>query len=146
QLDDCRKTIDLPLVLMGYLNPVLQYGLEVFLKKCHQVGIDGVILPDLPLKEYEKHYKNLFEQYELHNIFLVTPETSAERLKKIDALSTGFIYAVSSSSTTGTDKDWQKQDAYFKRLKESELDNPVLAGFGVKDKASFRAASQHTQG
>lgn len=146
QLKGCRNDIQLPIVLMGYMNPVLQYGIESFLKQCKLVGVDGLILPDLPMDEYEEHYKTLFEQCEIDNILLVTPETTDERLKRIDMLSKGFIYAVSSSSTTGTDKDWNKQERYFKHLQESRLRNPVLAGFGIKDHASFEAAGRYTNG
>ncbi len=146
QLKDCRKEINMPIVLMGYLNPVMQYGIEKFLTSCKAVGVDGTILPDLPLGEYEEEYKTLFTQNGISNIFLVTPETSAERIKYIDQLSSGFIYAVSSSSTTGKDKDWNLQEGYFKRLKDSNLKHPVLAGFGVKDHESFVAATEHTNG
>lgn len=146
QLKACRQTVNIPIILMGYLNPVIQYGFEKFLADCRQVGIDGLILPDLPLTEYEESYKSLFEQYDIDCILLVTPETSAERLKKIDQLCSGFIYAVSSSSTTGSDKNWNAQEAYFKKLQDSHLKNPVLTGFGVKDKTSFEAAVKYTDG
>lgn len=146
QLKDSRKSIHFPIVLMGYLNPIMQYGIENFLKECQTIGIDGLILPDLPLEEYEAHYQSLFKQYGVDNILLVTPETSQERLRRIDKLSSGFIYAVSSSSTTGTDKDWDKQKNYFKNLKDSALKNPILTGFGVKNKETFKAATQYTNG
>ncbi len=146
QLKNNREDIHIPIILMGYLNPVMQFGLEPFLKECKSAGVAGVILPDLPVDEFEAHYKPLFEQYGISFIFLVTPETSSERLKQIDALSNGFIYAVSSSSTTGKDKDWNRQESYFKRLKESRLTNPVLAGFGVKDRESFQSACKYTNG
>ncbi len=146
QLKTCRQQLQFPIVLMGYMNPVMQYGLDRFLKQCTTVGVDGVILPDLPLYEYEAHYKPLFEQYDIRFIFLVTPETEEKRLKQIDQLSNGFIYAVSSSSTTGKEKDWELQEDYFKRLENSNLTSPVLAGFGVKDKRSFDTACRHTRG
>jgi len=146
QLKNCREEIHIPIVLMGYLNPVMQYGIEEFLTSCKAVGVDGSILPDLPLEEYEEEYKTIFTQNGVSNIFLVTPETSADRIKYIDQLSSGFIYAVSSSSTTGKDKDWNLQEGYFKRLKDSSLKHPVLAGFGVKDHESFVAATEHTNG
>lgn len=146
QLKGFRKEISIPVVLMGYLNPVLQFGMEAFLKNCQQVGVDGLILPDLPLNEYERTYKNLFSKYQIDLIFLVTPETSKERLQEIDRVGTGFIYAVSSSSTTGSDKSWNKLEEYFQHLANSSLQNPVLTGFGVKDKDSFTQASKHTQG
>lgn len=146
QLDGFRNKVFIPVVLMGYINPVLQFGMEAFLQACQQVGIDGLILPDLPLNEYERNYKTLFQKYQIDLIFLVTPETSEERLQQIDQASAGFIYAVSSSSTTGTDKSWHQLEAYFERLEKSQLKNPVLTGFGVKDKESFQKASQHTSG
>lgn len=146
QLKECRNQVRFPIILMGYMNPVLQYGMDRFLKQCTAVGVDGLILPDLPLYEYETQYKTLFEQYDIRFIFLVTPETTEERLRQIDQLSDGFIYAVSSSSTTGKDKNWELQENYFTRLEKSRLTNPVLAGFGVKDKSSFDAACRHTQG
>lgn len=146
QLEGFRKEIHVPVILMGYLNPVLQYGVEAFLKKCAETGIDGLILPDLPMAEYEQDYKAIFEQYNLDLIFLVTPETSDARIRKIDSLSRGFIYAVSSSSTTGKDKDMGNQEAYFARLKSLQLNNPVLIGFGIKDKATFDAAAAHANG
>ncbi|OMP80388.1 MULTISPECIES: tryptophan synthase subunit alpha [unclassified Chitinophaga] len=146
QLKDFRKSIHVPVVLMGYLNPVLLYGIEAFCQKCAEVGVDGLILPDLPMDEYENEYKAVFEHYGLHLIFLVTPETSEARIRKIDSLSKGFIYAVSSSSTTGTDKNMGHQQAYFERLEKLQLKNPVLIGFGVKDKATFAAACAHSNG
>ncbi|MVT11831.1 tryptophan synthase subunit alpha [Chitinophaga tropicalis] len=146
QLKDFRKEISVPVVLMGYLNPVLLYGIENFCKKCAEVGVDGVILPDLPMDEYESDYKAIFEQYGLHLIFLVTPETNDARLRKIDGLSRGFVYAVSSSSTTGKDKDMSHQQQYFERLKGMQLKNPVLIGFGIKDKATFDAACAYSNG
>lgn len=146
QLKDCRKDIHLPLILMGYLNPVLQYGIEKFCSDAHNAGIDGIILPDLPLHEYETEYKSLFEKYKLDFIFLITPETSEKRIRKIDAISKGFIYAVSSSSITGTDKDMNAQEKYFQRLKEMKLKNPIMIGFGIKDNKTFSQACKHAAG
>lgn len=146
QLKDFRNEIHVPVLLMGYLNPVLLYGIENFCKKCAEVGVDGAILPDLPMDEYESEYKEVFEKYGLHLVFLVTPETSEERIRKIDSQSKGFIYAVSSSSTTGTDKDMGHQQAYFEKLKALQLKNPVLIGFGIKDKATFDAATAYSNG
>ncbi|MBO9727731.1 MAG: tryptophan synthase subunit alpha [Chitinophaga sp.] len=146
QLAGFRETIQVPVILMGYFNPVLTYGVEAFCAKCAAVGVDGIIVPDLPMAEYEHEYRPLFEKYNLHLIFLVTPETSEARIRKIDSLSKGFIYAVSSSSTTGKDKDMKDQQAYFERLKNLKLSNPVLIGFGIKDKATFEAASAHANG
>jgi tryptophan synthase alpha chain len=135
-----------PLILMGYLNPVLQYGIEKFCIDAHDVGIDGIILPDLPLHEYQTEYKKLFEKYKLDFIFLVTPETSEKRIRKIDAISKGFIYAVSSSSITGTDKNMHAQQEYFQRLETMKLKNPIMIGFGIKDNETFAQACKHAAG
>jgi tryptophan synthase alpha chain len=146
QLFDMRSIIDVPVILMGYMNPVLQYGFEKFCAKAAEVGIDGLILPDLPMYEYETEYGDIIKKYKLNLIFLITPETSSDRIKKIDELSSGFIYAVSSSSTTGSNKEIKDQESYFTRLKEMNLKNPVLVGFGIKDKQTFEAACKHTNG
>lgn len=146
QLEGFREHIHVPVILMGYLNPVLLYGVEAFVKKCAETGVDGLILPDLPMAEYEADYKPVFEKYNVHLIFLVTPETSEARIRKIDSLSKGFLYAVSSSSTTGKDKDMRDQQAYFERLQQLKLSNPVLIGFGIKDKATFETAARYANG
>lgn len=146
QLKAIRKEVELPIILMGYMNPVLQFGIERFCAEAKAVGVDGLILPDLPIYEFETEHRAVFEKYGLRFIFLVTPETSDERIKQLDALSSGFLYAVSSSSTTGGDKSIEDQDSYFRRLKELDLGNPVLVGFGIKDKASFNAACAYTNG
>lgn len=146
QLKDCRNNINLPLLLMGYLNPVLQYGIEKFCCDAHDVGIDGIILPDLPLHEYVTKYKKLFEKYKLDFIFLITPETNEKRIRKIDSISKGFIYAVSSSSITGIDKDINVQQQYFQRLENMKLKNPVVVGFGIRDNKTFSMACKHTSG
>jgi len=146
QLKDARETIQLPIVLMGYMNPVLQFGIEKFCAAAKAVGIDGIILPDLPIYEYETMYRSLFEKNGLKFIFLVTPETSEDRIKKIDSLCSGFLYAVSSSSTTGKNKAIEGQAGYFKKLHAMQLKNPVLVGFGIKDKATFAAACRYTNG
>jgi tryptophan synthase alpha chain len=146
QLKDIRTTISLPIILMGYMNPVLQFGIEKFCAAAKEVGLDGVILPDLPMYEFETMYKPLFDKNNLKFIFLVTPETSEERIKKIDSLCSGFIYAVSSSSTTGKNKAIEGQEGYFKRLQQMNLKNPVLVGFGIKDKATFTSACKYTNG
>jgi tryptophan synthase alpha chain len=146
QLKDVRATIHLPIILMGYMNPVLQYGIGKFCAAAEAVGVDGIILPDLPMYEFESTYKQLFEQHNLKFIFLVTPETSQERIKKIDSLSTGFIYAVSSSSTTGNNKAIEDQEQYFKKLQSMQLANPILVGFGIKDKPTFQAACRYSNG
>jgi tryptophan synthase alpha chain len=146
QLKDIRPVINIPIILMGYMNPVLQFGIEKFCAAAKAVGVDGVILPDLPIHEFETIYKPLFEKNGLAFIFLVTPETSDERIRKIDTLSSGFIYAVSSSSTTGKNKAIEAQESYFKKLQDMQLKNPVLVGFGIKDKATFTAACKYTNG
>jgi tryptophan synthase alpha chain len=135
-----------PVVLMGYMNPVLQYGLEQFCKKAAAAGVDGLILPDLPEYEFETEYGAIIKQYGLDFIFLVTPETSDERIKKLDSLSSGFLYAVSSSSTTGSDKSMTDITAYLQKLKNMNLKNPVLVGFGIKDKQTFDAACANANG
>jgi len=146
QLKEFRKEITVPVVLMGYLNPLMQYGFERFCAHAREVGIDGLIIPDIPVYEYEREYKALVEKYGLHFIFLVTPETAAERIKKLDALSSGFLYAVSSSSITGSDKDFSPVETYLQRLKAMNLQNPVLVGFGIRDRKSFDTACRYAQG
>lgn len=146
QLKDSRKEINVPVILMGYMNPVLQYGFEKFCADAASVEIDGLILPDLPEYEFETEYGAIIKKYGLDFIFLVTPETSEERIKKLDALSTGFLYAVSSSSTTGSDKNMTDVNAYLQRLKSYGLKNPVLVGFGIKDKATFETACTNANG
>jgi tryptophan synthase alpha chain len=147
QLQNIRQKVQIPLVLMGYLNPVLQFGVENFCKKCAEVGIDGLILPDLPLQEYEQEYQNLFEKYNLYPIFLITPQTSEARIRKIDSLSKGFIYVVSQASTTGTKLGVsESQEAYFQRIKAMNLKNPLQIGFGISDAESFQKACQYAQG
>lgn len=146
QLKDFRKEISVPVVLMGYLNPLLQYGFEKFCARAAEVGIDGLIIPDIPMYEYESEYKGIIKKYNLDFIFLVTPETSDERIKKLDELSSGFLYAVSSSSLTGSDKDFSLVENYLKRLKEMKLKNPILVGFGIKDKSTFQAACKYANG
>lgn len=147
QLKEIRKSISIPLILMGYLNPVMQYGIENFCQKCKEIGIDGTIIPDLPLEIYEAEYKEIFEENSLSNIFLVTPQTSDERIRKIDALSTGFIYMVSSSSTTGVKGAVNKEQiSYFERIRNMNLRSKLLIGFGISDKASFEKACGYASG
>ncbi|MEJ7694828.1 tryptophan synthase subunit alpha [Daejeonella sp.] len=147
QLKELRKRVSIPVLLMGYVNPVLQYGVENFCNKAAEVGVDGVIVPDLPMYEYENLYKNCFLGNNLSNIFLVTPQTSEERIRKIDGLSNGFIYLLSSSSTTGKDlKVSNEGDAYFQRIKDMELKNPTMIGFGISDQKSFSKAAEYTRG
>jgi tryptophan synthase alpha chain len=137
---------DIPVILMGYMNPVLQYGFEKFCADAAAVGVDGLILPDLPEYEFETQYGELVKKYGLDFIFLVTPETSEQRIRKLDELSTGFLYAVSSSSTTGKDKNMNDVTNYLQRLKGMQLKNPVLVGFGIKDRQTFKSACVHANG
>jgi tryptophan synthase alpha chain len=146
QLKNIRREVKIPLLLMGYLNPVMQYGIEEFCKKASEIGVDGVILPDLPLEEYLESYKEMFESYNLSNIFLVTPNTSDERLQLIDKNSNGFIYVVSADSTTGNTKDLTHAESYFKRIQSKRLNNPTLIGFNIKDHATYSFASKYANG
>lgn len=146
QLQSVRETIQVPIILMGYMNPIMQYGLEEFCAAAEAVGVDGIILPDLPMYEFETIYRQLFEKHGLKFIFLVTPETGEERIRKIDSLSSGFLYAVSSSSTTGNNKAISDQTGYFKKLQAMQLNNPILVGFGIKDKTTFQSAAAYTNG
>ena len=146
QIQDCRNYFQLPMILMGYLNPVMQFGVGKFCLQAKNAGVDGIILPDLPLREFQTYFSKHLEDAGLQFIFLITPETSDERIKEIDRLSNGFIYAVSSSSTTGGTTDPQKQEEYLLRIKNMNLNNPVLAGFGIRDKETFDNACQYTNG
>lgn len=146
QLKDLRKQVSIPVILMGYMNPVMQYGFEKFCHDAAAVGVDGFILPDLPMYEFDREYGAILEKYGLDLIFLVTPETSEERIRMIDSKSRGFLYAVSSSSTTGKHKELAGQDTYFSRLKNMNLKNPVLIGFGIRDKESFDHACRFAPG
>ncbi len=147
QLRDLRKRVSIPVLLMGYVNPVLQYGVENFCHAAAEAGIDGVIVPDLPMYEYEELYRNCFEQHQLSNIFLVTPQTVEDRIRKIDDLSNGFIYLLSSSATTGKNLAVSTDtESYFARIKAMKLKNPTMIGFGISDKESFNKAAQYTRG
>lgn len=146
-LKDLRKTVHIPILLMGYFNPVVQYGVERFCKDIAAIGIDGLILPDLPMVEYETMYRPVFEQYHLSNIFLVTPQSSEERIRKIDSLSNGFVYLLSSSSITGRKIEQDAaSEAYFKRIQEMGLRNPLMIGFGIADKQGFDNACRFASG
>ena len=147
QLAEIRKTVKIPLLLMGYINPVLRFGMDAFCAACEEVGIDGIILPDLPFSEYELYYKAVFEKHKLHNILLITPQTTSERLSQIDKVASGFIYMVSTSATTGSSKTFSPEVVdYFKRIQSSNLKNPTIVGFGIKDKETFDLAAQHANG
>jgi tryptophan synthase alpha chain len=146
QLKNLRTQTQIPVILMGYMNPVIQYGFEKFCEEAAAVGVDGLILPDLPEYEYETIYGDIIKKAGLDFIFLVTPETSETRIKKLDSLSSGFLYAVSSSATTGNEKDFDQVTIYLQRLKDMQLQNPVLVGFGIKDKATFDTACRYANG
>ncbi|THU40689.1 tryptophan synthase subunit alpha [Niastella caeni] len=146
QLRGFRQQVYVPVILMGYMNPVMQYGFERFCQHAADAPIDGLILPDLPEYEFETEYGPIMQRYGLNFIFLVTPETSEERIRKLDSLSTGFLYAVSSSSTTGKDKDMNAVNNFLQRLQKMNLKNPVLVGFGIKDKPTFQQACQAANG
>lgn len=144
QLKDIRKEVKVPLVFMGYLNPVLQFGMEQFVLKCRETGIDGVILPDLPPEIYTNVYKTLFEENDLSKIFLVTPKTTPKRIQEIDSISEGFIYMVSSSSTTGNKAMFDEGN--YSRINSLSLKNPVLIGFGISDNKTFSKANDFANG
>ena len=147
QLTNIRETVKIPLLIMGYFNPMFQYGIEAFCKKCNEIGIDGLIIPDLPLKEYQNLYKEIFESYNLKNIFLVTPQTSNERIQEIDAVCDSFIYMVSSASVTGSSGSFgEKESNYFERIANLNLKNPQIIGFGINSKETFNAAIKHQKG
>ncbi|QQX77116.1 MULTISPECIES: tryptophan synthase subunit alpha [Aequorivita] len=147
QLKDIRKTVSIPLIIMGYFNPVLQFGIENFCRKCAEVGIDGLILPDLPLSEFQVNYVEIFKKYGLLNIFLITPQTSDERIRQIDAASEGFIYMVSSASVTGTSSGFgNAQEEYFKKIASLSLKNPQIVGFGINNSKTFQQATKYAKG
>jgi tryptophan synthase alpha chain len=147
QLEGIRETIHIPLIVMGYFNPMLQYGVEKFCAKCQEIGIDGIIMPDLPLAEYESDYKSIFEKYGLINVFLITPQTSDERILQIDAASDGFIYMVSSASTTGAQSGFSNNTSnYFERIAAMNLNSKQIVGFGISNSETFQAATTHQKG
>ncbi|PWA04336.1 tryptophan synthase subunit alpha [Flavobacterium psychrotolerans] len=147
QLENIRETVKIPLIIMGYFNPMLQYGIEEFCKKCSEIGVDGLIIPDLPVAIYAENYKTTFEKYGLINVFLITPQTSNDRIQFIDSVSNGFIYMVSSASVTGSQSGFgSSQEAYFKRIADMNLNNPQIIGFGISDKTTFNQATQFAKG
>lgn len=147
QLKDIRERVKIPLIIMGYFNPILQFGVEDFCKKCEETGIDGLIIPDLPVDVYNEKYRKLFEKYGLINVFLITPQTLDERIKFIDSVSDGFIYMVSSASVTGSTSGFsEKTREYFKRIDDLQLRNPQIVGFGIKDRETFDAATEYAKG
>ena len=147
QLKDIRKEVQIPLVLMGYLNPIMQYGFKDFCRTCRETGIDGVIIPDLPFKDYMEEYRSIAEEQDVRIIMLITPETSEERIRLIDEHTDGFIYMVSSAATTGAQQDFNEQKRlYFKKIEDMHLKNPLMVGFGISNKATFQAACEHASG
>jgi tryptophan synthase alpha chain len=147
QLKDVRKSISIPLIIMGYFNPIMQYGVEEFCKKCAEIGIDGLIIPDLPVKEYNDHYREIFEKYNLINVFLITPQTSDERIRFIDEISSGFIYMVSSASVTGAQNSFGNvQSDYFERIDKMKLRVPQIIGFGISNSDTYKQAIKYAKG
>ena len=147
QLKGIRKTIDVPLIVMGYFNPIMQFGVERFCKCCQEVGIDGLIIPDLPVNVYHEKYQKLFQQYGLLNMFLITPQTPDDRIGYIDKVSEGFIYMVSSAATTGAQGSFgNEQEQYFKRIGAMNLKSKLLVGFGISNRETYDAAVAHSQG
>lgn len=147
QLRHIRRSVKIPLVLMGYLNPIMQFGFEPFCRHCAECGIDGVIIPDLPFNDYQKRYRIIADRHGIRVIMLITPETSEERIYEIDKHTDGFIYMVSSASTTGAQQDFNEQKrAYFKKIEDMKLHNPRMVGFGISNKATFRAACENASG
>ncbi len=146
QLNAVKNDVNVPLIMMGYLNPVLQYGLEKFCEDAAAAGISGIILPDLPMYEYEEIYAPMFKKNGLSFIFLITPQTSEDRIKKADNLSSGFLYAVSSSSTTGNNLNTEDKTSYFERISRMKLKNPLMIGFGINNKTTFESACKYAAG
>ena len=146
QLKSVKEEMNIPIILMGYINPVLSFGFEKFCKECSDSGVAGLIIPDLPPIEFEKNYRTILEKYNLNFIFLVTPETADERIKYLDSLSSGFLYAVSSSSTTGNNAKEINNEEYLNRLATLDLKNPVMIGFGIKNKADFNKVTEKADG
>lgn len=147
QLKNIRETVSIPLIIMGYFNPIFQYGVEAFCKKCSDIGIDGLIIPDLPVDVYNENYKSIFKKHGIINVFLITPQTSVERINFIDSISNGFIYMVSSASVTGSSTGFGKEQTnYFKRIAEMNLNNPQIIGFGINNNKTFTQATEYTKG
>ena len=147
QLKNIRKTVNIPLIIMGYFNPILQYGVEAFCEKCADIGIDGLIIPDLPVDVYNEHYKTILEKCGLINVFLITPQTSETRIRFIDSVSKGFIYMVSSASVTGSSSGFgDEQTDYFKRVADMKLNNPQIIGFGISNHETFKQATTYAKG
>jgi tryptophan synthase alpha chain len=147
QLKGIRDRIHVPMIVMGYFNPMMQYGIKRFCKRCQEVGIDGLIIPDLPADVYHEQYQSLFKQYGLLNMFLITPQTPDERIRYIDQVSEGFIYMVSSAATTGAQGSFgDTQQHYFQRIADMKLQSKLLVGFGISNAETYQAAVAHSQG
>lgn len=147
QLQDIRRDVQIPLILMGYLNPIMQFGFENFCRECVACGIDGVIIPDLPFRDYQEQYRAVAERYDIKVIMLITPETSEERVREIDEHTDGFIYMVSSAATTGAQQDFDdRKRSYFRKIEDMKLRNPRMVGFGISNKATFDAACEYASG
>lgn len=147
QLEGIRREVTIPLILMGYLNPIMQFGFENFCRRCRECGIDGVIIPDLPFKDYMNDFKATAEAYDIKMIMLITPETSEERIRLIDDHTDGFIYMVSSAAITGAQKDFNEQKlAYFRRIEALQLHTPRMIGFGISNRQTFESACAHASG
>lgn len=147
QLSNVRQSVQIPLIIMGYFNPIMQYGVAAFCEKCAEIGIDGLIIPDLPVDIYAQNYQSIFEKHGLLNIFLITPQTSDDRIRYIDSVSEGFIYMVSSASVTGSQTGFGlEQEAYFERIANMNLNNPQIVGFGISDAATFNQATKQAKG
>ncbi|MBF7090931.1 tryptophan synthase subunit alpha [Flavobacterium sp. ALJ2] len=147
QLEDIRESVKIPLIIMGYFNPILQYGVDEFCKKCAAIGIDGLIIPDLPVDVYAEQYKATFEKYGIINVFLITPQTSDDRIKFIDSVSNGFIYMVSSASVTGSQSGFgNTEESYFERIANMNLKSPQIIGFGISNKETFNQATKFAKG
>lgn len=147
QLKDIRKDVKIPLIMMGYLNPIMQYGFENFCRQCAETGVDGAIIPDLPFNDYISEYKAIADKYDVKIVMLITPETSDERIRLIDEHTDGFIYMVSSASTTGAQQSFDdSKQAYFRKINGMNLRNPRLIGFGISNKATLDAAQENASG
>ena len=147
QLEGIRPEVQMPLILMGYLNPIMQFGFEAFCQRCVEVGIDGVIIPDLPFKDYLEEYKPIADRYDIRIIMLITPETSDERIRFIDEHTDGFIYMVSSAATTGAQKEFgDAKQAYFSRINSMNLKHPRMIGFGISNRQTLEAAQRNASG
>jgi tryptophan synthase alpha chain len=147
QVKEMRKNVKVPIILMGYFNPVMQYGVEKFIKDASATGVDGLIIPDMPVHEFQENYRDVFKEANMCNTFLISPTTALDRIRKIDDITEGFIYAVSASSTTGAKSTFtDEQISYFDRLEKMKIRNPVLIGFGISDHSTFSKACSYSSG